>query len=481
MPPKTGSKGGLAQSIGRKNAAAGLPLKHPEKKEAIPMKIAIVSLGCPKNQVDADVMCHALITAGHITTPDAAEADCIIINTCGFIQSAKEEAIENILAACALKEENPALKVIVTGCLAERYQAEIRKEIPEVDAVVGLGSNAALPAILARLAGEGPGSSAGCEFYGPKTSLPLGGRRVISTPAHYAYLKIAEGCSNGCYYCAIPLIRGPLRSRPLEECVAEAKWLAGEGVKELVLVAQDPTAYGEDRGENQICALLDALGEVDGIEWIRILYAYPERITDEFVAAMARNPKVLPYLDLPIQHCSDPVLKAMNRRGDRAAIEQALARLRAGLPGAALRTTLLVGYPGETEEQFAELCGFVRAQRFDRLGCFGFSPEEGTVAAGLPGQLDEETKQQRVDAVMRIQAEIMAEKQAARVGSTLKVLCDGFDEESGLWLCRSAADAPEIDANVCVQSEVPLVIGEFYDVLVEESDVYDLYGVLAEQ
>ncbi len=439
------------------------------------MKIALISLGCPKNQVDADILCRALLAAGHTTTPEVAEADCIIVNTCGFIQPAKEEAIEQILAACALKKQNPALKVVVTGCLAERYRAEIRTEIPEVDAVVGLGSNAALPAILERL--EATGAAAEC--YGPKTALPLGGPRVISTPAHYAYLKIAEGCSNGCYYCAIPLIRGPMRSRPLKDCLAEARWLAEQGVRELILVAQDPTAYGEDTGQNRLCELLAGLDEVEGIEWVRILYAYPERITDELVAAMARSPKVVPYLDLPIQHCSDEVLRRMNRRGGRAAIEAALARLRAGIPGIALRTTLLVGYPGESEAQFEELCGFVRAQQFDRLGCFAFSPEEGTVAARLPDDVSEEEKQRRVDVIMRIQAEITAQKQAQRVGSTLRVLCDGYDEESGLWLCRSAADAPEIDTNVCVQSETPLTPGAFYEVLVEESDVYDLYGRLA--
>lgn len=439
------------------------------------MKITLISLGCPKNQVDADVLCRALIERGHTTTPDPAAADCVIINTCGFIQSAKEEAIENILTACALKQQNPALRVVVTGCLAERYQAEIRKEIPEVDAVVGLGSNAALPDILERL--QAPGTTAEC--FGPKTALPLDGARVISTPPHYAYLKIAEGCSNGCYYCAIPLIRGPLRSRPLQSCVAEARWLAQQGVRELILVAQDPTAYGADTGREDLCALLDALQPIEGIEWIRILYAYPERITDPLVAAMARNPKVLPYLDLPIQHCSDPVLKAMNRRGGRAAIEQALAKLRAGIPGITLRTTLLVGYPGETEAQFAELCDFVRAQRFQRLGCFAYSPEEGTVAADLPGQLPEEEKQRRVDTIMRLQTDIMAGQQAGMVGKTVRVLCDEYDEESGLWLCRSAADAPEIDTNVCVRSEAPLTPGEFYTVKVEESDVYDLYGVLA--
>ena len=442
------------------------------------MKIALISLGCPKNQVDADVMCHALITAGHTTTADLAGADVIIVNTCGFIESAKAEAIENILDACAYKAQNPDLKVVVTGCLAERYQAEIRKEMPEVDAVVGIGSNTALPAILERLTAPG-----GCpqECYGPKTDLPLGGRRVISTPAHYAYLKIAEGCNNRCHYCAIPLIRGPLRSRPLADCVAEARWLAGEGVKELVLVAQDPTAYGNDWGKNSICELLDELNRMEGLCWIRVLYAYPERITDEFIAALRRNEKVVPYLDLPIQHCSSRVLKAMNRRGDRAVVESAIARLRAGVPGITLRTTLIAGYPGETEEEFGELCRFVRETGFDRLGCFAFSPEEDTVAAGLPGQIPQEEKQRRADTIMRIQAEISAAKLAQKVGRTLRVLCDGIDEESGLYLCRSAADAPEIDGNVCVKSDEPLYPGEFYNVYIEESDLYDLYGYVTEE
>ena len=263
------------------------------------MKIAIISLGCPKNQVDADVFCHALIKDGHTTTPELSEADCIIINTCGFIESAKAEAIENILTACQYKQANPNLKVVVTGCLAERYKEQIVEEIPEVDAVVGLGSNKALPAIIARLSGNAPEH---IECYGPKTDMPLGGARVISTPGHYAYLKIAEGCNNRCHYCAIPLIRGPLRSRPIDDCVAEARWLASEGVKELILVAQDPTAYGEDWGKpGAVCELLDKLQTIAGLKWIRVLYAYPERISDEFIAAMVRNTKVcLLYTSHPV-------------------------------------------------------------------------------------------------------------------------------------------------------------------------------------
>ena len=438
------------------------------------MTIALISLGCPKNQVDADVMCRRLLEAGHTTTADLSEADMILVNTCGFIDSAKQEAIENILMACEYKQQNPDLKVVVTGCLAERYRSQILAEIPEVDGVVGLGSAEAIVSILARIAG---GETV--EGYGPKTALPLGGARVVSTPAHYAYLKISEGCNNRCHYCAIPSIRGPLRSRTVEDCTAEARWLAGQGVKELIVVAQDVTAFGDDRGENEICRLLDELQTVEGIEWIRLLYAYPERITDEFISAMVRNSKVLHYLDMPIQHSDSRVLKSMNRKGDEQVIRSAAARLRAAMPDITLRTTLIAGYPGETEEEFARLQQFVREMRFDRLGCFAYSQEEGTVAAAMDGQLDEDTKQQRADSIMRIQTGIMAELQAEKVGRTLTVLCDGQDEESGLYLCRSTADAPDIDGAVCVASDEPLYPGEFYTVLVEESDEYDLYGRLA--
>ena len=294
------------------------------------MKIACISLGCPKNQVDLDVMVHILLSAGHETVADLGEADVILVNTCGFIESAKTEAIENILEACSYKQVNPNLKVVVTGCLAERYRSQIEEEIPEVDAVVGCASNKAIDSIVARLfSGEEH-----LESYGLKKDFPLGGKRVIGTPAHYAYLKIAEGCNNRCHYCAIPGIRGPLRSREMADCVAEARWLAGEGVKELIIVAQDPTAYGEDWGKpGSICELLDKLNRIDGIQWIRIMYAYPERITDEFIAAMKRNEKVLPYLDLPIQHCNDIILKNMNRRSTRAELLEVIGKLRREIPG----------------------------------------------------------------------------------------------------------------------------------------------------
>ncbi len=441
------------------------------------MKIACISLGCPKNQVDLDCMVHTLLAAGHETVADLSEADVALVNTCGFIESAKTEAIENILEACACKEQNPNLKVVVTGCLAERYRSQIREEIPEVDAVVGCASNGVIDSIVARVTGGEQ-----LESYGPKKEFPLGGKRVIGTPAHYAYLKIAEGCNNRCHYCAIPLIRGPLRSRPLEDCVAEARWLASEGVKELIVVAQDPTAYGEDWGQpGSICELLDRLNEIEGIEWIRIMYAYPERITDKFIAAMQRNKKVVPYLDLPIQHCNDEILHNMNRRSTRAELLEVIGRLRAAIPGITLRTTLIAGFPGETEAQFEELCQFVKEVQFDRLGCFAYSAEENTLAARMEGQLDQETKDRRAELVMQIQTVIMSQKQAAKVGQTVRALCDGIDEESGLYLCRTAGDAPEVDGCVCVSSETPLYPGEFYTIRVEESDLYDLYGVVEEK
>ena len=436
------------------------------------MKIACVSLGCPKNQVDLDGMVYTLLSAGHETVAEISDADVVLVNTCGFIESAKTEAIENILEACSYKQQNPNLKVVVTGCLAERYRDQIRTEIPEVDAVVGCASDGIIDQIVDRVTGGEQ-----LEIYGPKRDFPLGGKRVIGTPSHYAYLKIAEGCNNRCHYCAIPLIRGPLRSRDMDDCVAEARWLASEGVKELIVVAQDPTAYGEDWGKpGSICTLLDRLNAIDGIQWIRILYAYPERITDDFIAAMKRNDKVLPYLDLPIQHCNDEILHNMNRRSTRAELLEVIGRLRAAIPGITLRTTLIAGFPGETEAQFEELCEFVKEVQFDRLGCFAYSAEENTKAALMEGRLDQETKDRRAEIVMDIQTGIMARKQAEKVGQTLRVICDGLDDESGLYICRTMADSPEIDGAVCVASEEPLYPGHFYDVKIDQSDLYDLYG-----
>ena len=437
------------------------------------MKLAMISLGCPKNQVDADMMCHRLLAAGYETTADLFEADVIVVNTCGFIESAKQEAIDNILQAAACKQGEKQPKLVVTGCLAERYRDQIRKELPEVDAAVGIGCNGDIVEILNRVLGGEQ-----LDAFGEKTALSIEEKRVISTPRHYAYLKIAEGCDNRCTYCAIPLIRGPLRSRSLESVVAEAKWLASEGVKELILVAQDVTAYGLDRGEEAIGPLLDALEQIEGVRWIRLLYAYPERVTDAFIAAMARNKKVLPYIDLPIQHANSEVLRRMNRKGDRATVDSAVARLRAGVRGLTLRTTLIAGFPGETEEQFNELCEFVKETRFDRLGCFAYSQEEDTPAALLP-QLPLELREARAEQVMAVQARIMDQKQAAKIGTTVTVICDGLDEERGLYACRTEADAPEIDAVTYVKSDaLPLAEGEFYTVKIIDSDEVDLFAEL---
>ena len=442
------------------------------------MKIACISLGCPKNQVDLDVMVHILLSAGHETVADLAEADVILVNTCGFIESAKTEAIENILEACSYKQQNPELKVIVTGCLAERYRSQIEEEIPEVDAVVGCASNKAIDTIVARLFhGEDH-----LESYGAKKDFPLGGKRVIGTPAHYAYLKIAEGCNNRCHYCAIPGIRGPLHSRDMADCVAEARWLAGEGVKELIVVAQDPTAYGEDWGKpGSICELLDKLNKIPGLEWIRIMYAYPERITDDFIAAMKRNEKVLPYLDLPIQHCNDAVLKAMRRRETKAGLEALFARLRDRIPGVVLRTSLITGLPYEDEAAFEELCGFLGEQKLQRVGAFAYSPEEGTPAAKMLNRVDTEEAKRRAELVMEVQSQVMDQFNDSRMGDTVEVLCDGWDGQSMSYVGRSYAESPGIDGNIYFTSDQPVEAGDFVRVRITGAMDGELTGERTEE
>lgn len=436
------------------------------------INIAIISLGCPKNQVDADVFCRSLIEAGFATVPDVLQADVVIVNTCGFIESAKSEAIECILDACMLKADKPELKVVVTGCLAERYREEITKEIPEVDAVIGIGRNADIAQIVMNLV-----SNAAPQLcFGPKRDMPLGGARVISTPSHYAWLKIAEGCSNACSYCAIPLIRGSMRSRPLEDCVSEARWLSEQGVKELVLVAQDVTAYGMDTGENRLGELLDALNKIEGLHWIRLLYCYPEKINEDFIDAVVRNSKVLHYFDIPIQHISADILLSMRRKGGPDAIRSAVRLIRNKMPDAVLRTSLIAGYPGESEDDFRQLCDFVAETCFDRLGCFAFSPEEDTVAYSLPGLPPQEIREQRAQAVMELQGRILMGKQEEMAGKTIEVVCDDFDEELGMWRCRSSQDAPEIDLNVLLPEIPEVTPGEFYSVHILRTEGVDLLG-----
>lgn len=435
-------------------------------------KIGMISLGCPKNQVDAEIMLARLAEDDFEITNEVDGADAVIINTCGFIEDAKKEAIENILDMAELKKEGILGKIIVTGCLAERYREEIFAEIPEVDAVVGLGSNADICAVCKRvLAGES------VETFGEKTCLPLSGERLLTTPEWFAYLKIAEGCSNHCTYCAIPSIRGEFRSRPPEDILAEAKHLAEMGVKELVVVAQDTTRYGEDLyGKSALPALLKALSKIEGIQWIRVLYCYPERITDELLEVIAETENIANYLDIPIQHADASVLKAMNRKGDRESLLQLIRKIRARIPDAVLRTTLITGFPGETQEAFETLCAFVKEAQFDRLGCFAYSAEEGTPAASLPNQIDEDVKRERGETVMEMQYRIFDEKNRENIGKILKTVVEGYDPYSDSYFGRTYRDAPDIDGQVKFTCGYELHEGEFVEVEIFDVLDYDLIG-----
>lgn len=434
--------------------------------------VGMVSLGCSKNQVDAEKMLAALQQGGFAVTGNQWDADAVIINTCGFIEDAKREAIENILEVAALKKEGRLKVVIVTGCLAERYRDQIKEELPEVDVVVGIGANGDIARIVTDALAGRPQNA-----FGEKTDFSMEGARLLSTPFYTAYLKIAEGCDNRCTYCAIPNIRGRFRSRRMEDVLSEAETLAKQGVKELVVIAQDTTRYGEDLyGEGRLCALLQALTEIPGIVWVRTLYTYPERITDELIALVAGNPKLTRYFDIPIQHCNDRILKKMNRRGDKQMLEALLNRLRAAIPGVTLRTTLIAGFPGETEAEFSELCDFVQRQRFDRLGCFAYSPEEDTPAAGFPGQLDEQTKINRAETIMQQQLRIVEEKNQARFGTLQRVLIEGYDDYIKCYFGRSESDAPEVDGKIFFVSDTPLKIGDFVAVRINDCIEYDLLG-----
>lgn len=419
-------------------------------------KIAMIGLGCPKNQVDAEIMLSKLFDGGFELTADLEEADAVIINTCGFIDDAKKEAIECILEACELKKEGTLKGVIVTGCLAERYKEDIMTEIPEVDACVGIGANSRIDEICKTVLN----GNKFCEFP-DKSCLPLDGDRLLTTPSHYAYLKIAEGCSNHCTYCAIPGIRGKFRSRKFESIITEAVHLAESGVKELILVAQDTTKYGIDLyGELRLSELVKEIAKIDGIEWIRLLYCYPESITDELIEVIADESKVCKYIDLPLQHCNEQVLKRMNRKGNRQYLTDLINKMRKAIPDLTLRTTFITGFPGETEEQFTELCEFINEVQFDRLGCFAYSPEDGTPAAKLDGQLDDEVKNKRAEIIMNEQMLIMEKKQKLKIGSYCDVIVDYFDEENLLYIGRTSNDAPEIDTNVIISSEEELSAGD---------------------
>ena len=438
------------------------------------VKIGFVSLGCAKNQVDTEVMLHHLVEAGYEITPEDIEADVIIVNTCGFIESAKEESIDNILDVAWLKKNRRLKAIIATGCLSERYREEIFDNMPEVDALLGVGAiHRICEAVEAVLRGERFAA------FDDKESLVLGGERVLTTPEYTAYLKIAEGCDNRCTYCAIPDIRGRFRSRPMEDIVREAKDLEALGVKELNLIAQDTTRYGLDLyGEYSLAALVRRLSLETNIPWIRLLYCYPDKITDELIDELAKNPRLLPYMDIPIQHISDRMLSAMNRHGDAALIRDTVRRLRERVPGIALRTTAIVGFPGETEEDFDELCTFVRETAFDRFGAFTFSAEEGTPAASLPCQIDEQTKQDRYDVLMDVQLGVSQAKQEKMLGRTLTVLVEDFDTVAEIHVGRSAFDAPDVDGKVYFRAKGRLAAGQFVKVKITETLDYDLVGEL---
>lgn len=436
------------------------------------IKVSMISLGCSKNQVDAEHLLAALAQNGFTLCGDVSESDVVIINTCGFIQSAKEEAIENILEMAALKKEGTIKGIVVTGCLAERYRDEIVKEMDEVDVVLGIGSNDKICEAVEKAA-----AGSRMTAYGEKESLCLSGERVLTTLPFYAYLKIAEGCDNCCTYCAIPQIRGRFRSRPMDELVKEAEWLASQGVKELVVVAQDTTRYGEDLyGEYKLAELLKRLCKIDGLRWIRTLYCYPDKITEELIDVIAAEEKLVKYLDIPIQHCEEAVLRSMNRPMDRASLTALMKKLRSRIPGLTLRTTVMVGFPGETEEQFAALSEFIEKVRFDRLGCFAFSAEEGTVAADMDGQIDEDVKKRREEVIMTQQSIIMEQLNREKIGGRLLCVVEGFDRYGECYFGRTEADAPDVDGKVFFTSEDSLKMGDFVKVRVNEVMDYDLVG-----
>lgn len=435
-------------------------------------KIGMISLGCPKNQVDAERML-ALLDKNEFEIADCYEGvDAVIINTCGFIDDAKREAIENILDMTQLKEEGIVGKIIVTGCLAQRHQQEIFSEIPEVDAVIGIGANGNIADIVKRVI-EGDNV-----YEMPENSqLPLVGERLLTTPEYWSYLKVADGCSNRCTYCAIPSIRGDFRSVQFETLIDEAKALADAGTKELILIAQDTTNYGMDLyGKLRLPELLDALCEIDGIEWIRLLYCYPDKITDELLETMARQPKVLHYIDLPLQHADDKILKAMNRRGDNAYLRETINRIRTAMPDAVIRTTFIIGFPGEGEEEFETLAEFINEIEFDKLGCFSFSPQEGTPAFDFDEQVDEETKLRRGEIIMGDQLDIVNLKNHERIGNVYTVLVEDYDGYSDSYSGRTYMDAPEIDGKIIFTSEKTYNSGDFVEVEVIGMNEYDLIG-----
>lgn len=434
--------------------------------------IGMVSLGCAKNQTDAETMLGILASYGHRLVAEPENADVIVVNTCGFIESAKQESIDTILEMAEYKKGRCKL-LIVSGCLAERYHDDILKELPEADAVVGTGDYDKINEVIQKaMDGEKP-VLAGHIDRTPEEGLP----RILSTPSYTAYLKIADGCDNRCTYCAIPLIRGHFRSRSMEDILAEAKELAKGGVKELILIAQDTTRYGIDLyGRYALSELLEKLTAVEGIEWIRVHYFYTEAVTDELIETMAKYDKICNYIDMPIQHINNDILRRMARRTNRAEIEEKIAKIREKMPDCTIRTSLIVGFPGETKEQFEELCDFVREIKFDRAGVFAYSKEEDTPAANFEGQVDEETKQKRLDKLMKIQQKISLENNRKKISSVIEVLTEGYDESNFMYFGRSRADSIGVDSLVYFAAEDEVKTGEIVSVEILDADEYDLTG-----
>ena len=439
--------------------------------------IGFISLGCAKNQVDCERMMYRVQEAGFEVQPDVVGADVVVINTCGFIDSAKAEAIESILQMAQLKEQGLIGKILVTGCLSQRYQQEILRELPEVDGILGTGSyTEVVPAIEQLLADQTV-----IDFASIDTPEQECGR-ILTTPEHYAYIKIAEGCDNRCAYCIIPYLRGKYRSRQMDDILYEARILAANGVKELLVVAQDTSRYGTDFPGNKrlLPELLRQLCQIDGLHWIRVHYTYPDEIDDELIEVMATEPKIVKYLDIPIQHCNSKILKLMNRRGDRELLQALFAKLRRRIPGLVLRTSVITGLPGEGEEEFEELCQFLMEQRLERVGAFPFSPEEGTPAAQMKF-VDSEVAQLRAQQIETIQSRIMDDYNTSMQGKILEVLVDGYDEEMEQFYGRTYADSPEIDSRVWIATQDALSEGTFVKVYIDGVADGELSGYLLEE
>ena len=440
-------------------------------------KIGFISLGCAKNQVDCERMMYRVQEAGHTVCADVVGCDVVVINTCGFIDSAKAEAIDYILSTAGLKADGYVGKILVTGCLSQRYQEEILNEMPEVDGVLGTGSYTEIvPAIEALLEQDVQIVQFG-DIDAPEQETG----RILTTPEHYAFLKIAEGCDNRCAYCIIPYLRGKFRSRQMDDVLYEARMLVDSGVKELIVVAQDTSRYGTDLpGHKRLLPeLLRQLCQIEDLKWVRVHYVYPDEIDDEFIEVMATEPKIVKYLDIPIQHCNSKILKLMNRRGDREFLEELFAKLRARIPELVIRTSLITGLPGEGEEEFEELCKFLREQRLERVGAFAFSPEEGTPAAEMDF-VDHEIAQKRAEIIEMIQSGIMDDYNAAMIGKKLEVLVEGYDEEFEQYYGRTYADSPDIDGRVWLACDEPLNEGDFIKVCIDSCIEGDLAGYVLE-